>query len=290
MITLSYYPGCSLKTSSSFYERSLKKVLSFYGIELKELDDWSCCGASAAPTIHDGVADVLSARNIAIAEKDGLHLLAPCSACYARTKVAAARIQEDKNTREKVNKAISPFFCTGSVEVKNIIEVFLEYVGPERIADSAAYDLGSILAAPYYGCVLPRIVGVPSSDDVEDPTGMDTLLRALGAFIISWQHKTECCGAGVTITNKKKTTELSGHIMDMAVAAGASVIVTTCPLCQLNLDLLPHLKKDAVNVPVLFLTELFELALFGTIDWKKRHLIPVDDIERSIGAPGDDVA
>ncbi len=290
MITLSYYPGCSLKTSSSFYERSLKKVLSFYGIELKELDDWSCCGASAAPTINDEITDVLGARNIAIAERDSLHLLAPCSACYARTKVAAARIQENRHIRETVNKAITPLVCTGSIEVKNVMEVFLEYIGVERIADSTEYDLGVIRAVAYYGCVLPRIMGVPPSDDVEDPIGMDILLRSLGASITAWQYKTECCGAGATITNKKMTAGLSGHIMDMAVAAGANAIVTTCPLCQLNLDLTPHLKKEAAKVPVFFLTELFELALFGTIEGVKRHLIPVDDIVRSIGTPGDDVA
>ena len=290
MTVLSYYPGCSLKTSSSFYERSLKKVLSFYGIELAELEDWSCCGASAAPTINDEISDVLGARNIAIAEREGLHLLAPCSACYARTKVTAARLRENSVIREMVNEAISPLACTGSVEVKNVMEVFLEYIGAERITDSAVYDLDTIRAVAYYGCVLPRIMGVPSSDDVEDPVGMDTLIRCLGANAIAWQYKTECCGAGSTITNKRTTARLSGRIMDMAASAGANAIVTTCPLCQLNLDLAPHLNKDTPCLPVFFLTELFELALFGTIEWEKRHLIPVDGILRSIGTPGDDVA
>ncbi|HOW54243.1 MAG TPA: heterodisulfide reductase-related iron-sulfur binding cluster [Syntrophorhabdaceae bacterium] len=290
MTTLSYYPGCSLKTSSSFYEHSLRKILSFYGIELKELDDWSCCGASAAPTINDKITDVLGARNIAIAEREGLHLVAPCSACYARTKVAASRIQQDRETREMVNRAISPLVCTGSLEVRNVIEVFLEYIGTERISDSAVYDLGTVRAAAYYGCVLTRTTGAPPSDDIEDPVGMDIILRCLGADPVAWQHKTECCGAGATITNKKMTASLSGHIMDMAAAAGANAVVTTCPLCQLNLDLTPHLKKDSAKLPVFFLTEIFELALFGAIEWGKRHLIPVDDILKSIGTPGDDVA
>ena len=289
MTAFSYYPGCSLKTSSSFYEGSLTKVLNFYGIELKELNDWSCCGASAAPTVHDRLADMLSGRNIAIAEKENLHLLTPCSACYSRTKVSAHRIREDSNIRKMVNDSISPLSCTGSVEVKNVIEVFLEYVGIERIVDSVIYDLGEIKAVPYYGCILPRIMGVPSSDDAEDPVGMDMLLGALGITVIPWQYKTECCGAGATITNRKTTSSLAGHIMDMARTAGAEAIATTCPLCQLNLDILPHLKGGG-GIPVFFLTELFELALFGTIDWKKRHLIPVDGIVGSVCTPGDDVA
>jgi len=288
MITLSYYPGCSLASSSSFYDRSLRKVLAHYGVALDELDDWSCCGAAAAPTIHQDLTDVLAARNIALAEREGLHLLAPCSACYARGKAASLRIAGDKTTRDMVNKALAPLSCTGSVEVKNVIEVFLQYVGVERIAASAAHNLGPIRTVSYYGCLLTRIMGIPSSDDTEEPTGMDVILDALGAVVVPWQYKTECCGAGSTITNSERTAELSGRIMTMAVRAGANAIVTTCPLCQLNLDLIVHLRKNAAVLPVFFLTEIFELALFGVIEGGRRHLIPADDIERSIGAPGGD--
>ncbi|MBP7526285.1 MAG: CoB--CoM heterodisulfide reductase iron-sulfur subunit B family protein [Syntrophorhabdaceae bacterium] len=288
MIALSYYPGCSLASSSSFYDRSLRKVLAYYGVALNELDDWSCCGAAAAPTIHQDLTDVLAARNIALAEREGLHLLAPCSACYARSKAASLKIAGDRATRDMVNQALAPLSCTGSVEVKNVIEVFLQYVGVERIAASAAHKLGPIRAVSYYGCLLTRIMGVPSSDDTEDPTGMDVILDALGAVVVPWQYKTECCGAGSTITNSERTAELSGRIMTMAVRAGANAIVTTCPLCQLNLDLVIHLKKNAATLPVFFLTEIFELALFGAVEGGGRHLIPADDIERSIGAPGGD--
>ena len=118
MIRFSYYPGCSLGSSTDFYDRSLRKVLTFYGIELKELDDWSCCGASAAPTVNEGLSIVLSARNIALAERSGLHLVAPCSACYARTKAAARKIVEDNDTRRMVNEALAPLSCKGNIEVR----------------------------------------------------------------------------------------------------------------------------------------------------------------------------
>jgi len=172
------------------------------------------------------------------------------------------------------------------VEVKNVIEVFLEYVGIERIAAQASYDLARIRAVPYYGCLLPHIMGIPSSDDVEDPTGMDILLEALGATVIPWQYKTECCGADSTVTNSARTAELSGRIMKMATSAGANAIVTTCPLCQVNLDLVTHLAKNIAAVPVFFLTEIFELSLFGTIKGGNRHIIPVTGIERFVGTPG----
>lgn len=290
MITLSYYPGCSLKSSSAFYDRSLRRALSFYGVNLKELDDWSCCGAAAAPAINEELADVLSARNIALAEQAGLHLLAPCSACYARTKAGAVKIAGRRRTRDMVNQALAPMRCSGSVEVKNIIEVFLEYVGIERIAASVEYGIGSIRPVPYYGCLLTRIMGVPSSDDREDPSGMDVLLDALGADVVPWQYKTECCGAGSTVTNSDTTAELSGRIMTMALRAGANAIVTTCPLCQLNLDLTVHLREDLAKIPVLFLTEIFELALFGSTGGTRGHLISMADIERSVETRGGDSA
>lgn len=282
MIALSYYPGCSLSSSSDFYDISLKKVMAFYGVTLKELDDWSCCGASAASTVNEELSLALSARNIALAEGPGLHLVAPCSACYARTKAAARKITEDAEARRIVNDALSPLSCRGNIEVKNIIEVFLEYIGIERIADSAAYDLASIRAVAYYGCLLTRIMGISPSDDVEDPTGMDIILKALGTTVIPWQYKTECCGASATITNGDVTARLSARLIKAAVRSGAQAIVTTCPLCQLNLDLIRYLGGDIRPVPVLFLPEIFELAIFGRISGSARHIVSTGDVEQGI--------
>lgn len=278
MISLTYYPGCSLKTSSRFYEASIKDVLSFYDIELKELDDWSCCGASAAHTINDLLSYALPARNLAIAEKEGYHLFSPCSACYNRSKITNEKIRTDRLLREDINSAIAPLKCSGSIEVKNIIEVFVDYIGVERIAAKLSYDLSSIKIAPYYGCVLTRMPSVMPFDDAENPKSMDDILSALGAYVIQWQYKMECCGASKTITDKDFTVRLSSRIMDMALITGADMIVTPCPLCQLNLDLLPLLGRGTDNIPVLFLSEVFELAIFGRLQGKGSHIVPLDGI------------
>ncbi len=282
MINLSYYPGCSARSSSDFYDLSLKKILAFYGVRLEELDDWSCCGASAASTVNEGLSAALSARNIALAEKKGRHLVVPCSACYARTKATALKVAEDASTRLRVNDAISPLECRGNIEVKNIIEVFLEYIGIERIAGAVSHDLAQVRAAAYYGCLLARIPGIAPSDDIEDPVGMDIILEALGTTVIPWQYKTECCGASVTITNGKRTAGLSGRLIEAAHRAGANAIVTTCPLCQLNLDLIVHLDERVKPLPVFFLPEIFELALFGKTDGSARHIMDTKDIERLV--------
>ena len=248
MITLSYFPGCSLTSSSSFYDRSLRKVLSFYGVELRELEDWSCCGAAAAPAMNHELTDVLNARNIAIAERSGLHLLAPCSACYARTRASALRIAGDRPTRERVNEALAPMSAKGSVEVRNIIEALLQYVGVERVAASVAYGIGSVRAVPYYGCLLTRIMDVPSSDDIEDPSGMDVLLDALGTSVLPWQFKTECCGAGSTATASDRTAQLSGRIMAMAVKAGVTVRKVDMKALQRHLIEMKILPPDVLTM------------------------------------------
>jgi heterodisulfide reductase subunit B len=282
MAALTYYPGCSLKTSSKFYETSIKQVFSSYGIEIQELPDWSCCGASAAHTVDDRLAHALVARNLALAEARDHHFFAPCSACYIRSKVTNERMRQDKEFRKDINNVISPLKCLGTGEVKNIIEVLHDHVGIELIARGLRYDLSSLKAVPYYGCVLTRVMGMEAFDDKENPTSMDSLLWALGVELISWPYKMECCGASKTLTNKDVTYTLSGKIMDRAILLGADAIVTPCPLCQLNLDLLPYLGRTEKALPILFLSEVFELALFGRLTGSNSHMIAIDEIVKKV--------
>lgn len=282
LVTLTYYPGCSLKTSSRFYEESFKAVFSFFGIGHKELEDWSCCGASAAHTIDELLGYTLAGRNLALAEREGHHLFAPCSACYNRSKITNTRIREDSGLREEINKTLYPLQCTGTVEVKNIIEVLHDHVGIELTAQRVAYDLSSIRVVPYYGCVLTRIMKMDAFDDKEDPTSMDSLIWSTGAELVNWPYKMECCGASKTLTDKDMTLKLSSRIMEMALSLGADAIVTPCPLCQLNLDLLPYLGHKGRSVPVLFLTEVLELALFGILKGTGSHIIPVDEVVKKV--------
>ena len=280
---LSYYPGCSLKTSSRFYEASIRKVFSHYGIELEEVDDWSCCGASAAHTIDEHLAHLLSARNLALAEARDYPLFAPCSACYIRSRMTNEKVRDDADFQTEVNKALAPLVCEGTLEVKNIIEVLEEYVGVEAMAKNNRHDLSGLKAVPYYGCVLTRTMRITPYDDKENPESMDVLIEALGMKVVAWPYKMECCGAGKTLTDKDVTRRLSEKIMDMAITLGADVIVTPCPLCQMNLDLLPLIGRTAASLPVLFLPEVFELALFGSLTGTGSHIIPADGVLKKIG-------
>jgi heterodisulfide reductase subunit B2 len=282
MLTLSYYPGCSLKTGSRFYETSIRKVFSAYNIGLKEIDDWSCCGASAAHTIDDELAHAMTGRNLALAEKEGADFFAPCSACYSRSKITNDTIRQDSGIRQRVNHFIGPLECTGSLEVKNIVEVLDEHIGVSAIAKSRKFDLSGLRVVPYYGCVLTRLMRVKPYDDRENPQSMDRLLEALGVQILEWPFKMECCGASKTITSRDMTVRLSERIMERAVKAGADAIVTPCPLCQMNLDLLPSLGSRTKDIPILFLSEVFELALFGGMLGGTSHLVKADGIAEKV--------
>jgi len=282
MVTLTYYPGCSLKTGSKFYEASIQKVFSTYGIELRELPDWSCCGASAAHTIDEEIAHVLVARNLALAEKEELNFFAPCSACYSRSKITNDTIRTDISLQDRLNSAIAPLECTGSLEIKNIIEVLDDHVGVSVIAKKKRFDLSDLRVVPYYGCVLTRLMRVKPFDDREDPRSMDALLGALGATVLAWPFKMECCGAAKTLTDKEMTVRLSERIMSRAIGAGADAIVTPCPLCQMNLDLLPSLGSTAPVIPTLFLSEVFELALYGRMIGMGSHFVAADPVLKKI--------
>jgi heterodisulfide reductase subunit B len=278
MATLAYYPGCSLKSSSKFYEASIQKIFGRYGITLKEIEDWSCCGASAGHTIDDKLGHALAARNLALAEKAEYDLFAPCSACYNRAKVTNEMIRSDSALQAEMNRAIEPLQTSAAIEVKNIIEVLDDYVGVEVLARDKRYDLSALKVVPYYGCVLTRMMRVSPYDDKENPESMDRLLFAAGLEVVRWPFKMECCGASKTLTNKDMTLRLSNRIMDMAITLGADAIITPCPLCQMNLDLLPSLGRSKESLPVLFLSEVFELALYGKMDGAGSHMIAANKI------------
>ena len=278
MVTLSYFPGCSLKTGSKFYETSVRKVFSSYGIELKEIDDWSCCGASAAHTVDEELAHALVARNLALAEKEDAPFFAPCSACYSRSKITNDTVKMDSELQNKVNSLIGPLECTGSLEIKNIIEVLDDHVGLSAIAKQRNVRPVRREGRPYYGCVLTRLMRVKPYDDRENPESMDRLLEALGVEVLPWPFKMECCGASKTLTDREMTVRLSERIMERACATGADAIVTPCPLCQMNLDLLPSLGSTKPFVPVLFLSEVFELALYGQLVGLRSHLLAANAV------------
>ncbi|MBA4373216.1 MAG: CoB--CoM heterodisulfide reductase [Thermodesulfovibrio sp.] len=263
---LAYYPGCSLHASSQLYDVQCKMVFSNLGIELKEIDDWNCCGATAAAKTDDFLAIALPARNLGIADATGLsEIMIPCSSCYSRTLVSQQRLSCDPELKNAINAELGQK-VEGKIKVSNILEVLKTKVTSGELAAKAGRKLEGLKAACYYGCLLTRFpCDVPVSDDVENPQGMEIVCKSLGVETIDWSYKTDCCGASASVNDAEESQLLMSRIMKDAAARGANCYVATCPLCQFNLDAYQDEvgKKYGIEqrLPVYFITELIGLSM-----------------------------
>jgi heterodisulfide reductase subunit B len=263
-VKLGYYPGCALHGSSNDYEMSVRAVLAALGVELRELDDWICCGATAAHSLNEKLAVALPARNLALAERDGLgNLLAPCPMCSMQLLKAGWALARDEGLRREMSDVVE-LPLAGSTTVLNIIQVFQQF-GYEAIGERALRPLTDFRPACYYGCLLTRPPQVLAFDDCEQPASMESLLKRLGADPVDWNYKTECCGAGMTMANEATVLELSHKIIGNAQAHGANCLVVACPMCHVNLDMKQAdvERRYAVRhaMPVYYLSDLVGLAL-----------------------------
>ncbi len=280
-IQIAYFPGCSLHSSAKEYNDSIKVSLGSLGVDLREVPDWNCCGATAAHSLNESLALALPARNLALAEREGLSLFAPCSACYHRFILANRVLQKDEEKLLEVNELIEPLNYKGSTEVRNILEILVEDVGLKRIKRAVKRPLKGIRVVSYYGCLLTRVPHSKASDDRENPVYMDRVMEAIGAEAVPWPSKMDCCGASLNVTEEAIVCRLSGHILDNAQAVQADAIVTSCTLCQMNLDLMQSGTKPeyshSAGLPVFYVSELLALALGRELpagQWKKHFVDP----------------
>jgi len=272
-----FYPGCSMKGSAREYSESLLAVAHALGRELPEIPDWNCCGATAAHNLDRDLALALPARILAAAEKDGMdEVLVPCAACYSRLSVTRHELLEDEKLRHKISGLIEADY-RGTARVLNIIE-WLD--GIPELASKVKVPFGRRVAC-YYGCLLVRPAGIVKFDRPEEPQAMDRLMKKMGAEPLDWAFKTECCGAGFSVSRTDLVARLSGLILEDAVARGAEAVIVACPMCHLNLDMRrPNIEKSAgkkYTIPVIYITQALGLAL--GIEAKKlglqRHKVAV---------------
>jgi heterodisulfide reductase subunit B len=260
-----YYPGCSLEGTALEYDVSTRAMLKLAGVELLELEDWTCCGATAAENVGRLLSLVLPARNLALAQKmnPGLDILVPCSACYLNLKKVAVKIRTDPELLTQINAVLAPEHLTlsGPVNVKHLLEVLVKDIGPERLADRISHPLPGLTIAPYYGCQCLRPFAV--FDDPEQPRSMEGLIRAAGADVFEWSMGPKCCGASHMNTKMEVGLTLCGAIL--AAAQAADAIVTVCPMCQMNLEgyqkKLSRTAAQAMPTSVLYLPQLLGLAM-----------------------------
>jgi len=260
-----YYPGCSLHSTSKEYDISTRAVAEMLGIELHEIPDWICCGASPAHTTLHYLSLALPVKNLLITQSTGANELAvSCAACFNRLKAANHIVKTDEEKREKINELLKDRY-KGEIKIKHFLEIIVKEYGLEKITQRIIRKLIGLKVVCYYGCLLVRPPKIMEFDDVENPQMMDKLMTELGAESLDWPYKVECCGAAFSLTKTDIVLKLGNDILQAAKDAGADCVVVACPLCQSNLDLrqkeIEKKYNTKLNIPILYFTQLLGLAL-----------------------------
>ena len=270
---VSYYPGCSLEGTAIEYGRSTEAVCKTLGVALKELEDWSCCGASSAHVTNDYLSIALPAKDLEQAEKAGLDLVIPCAACYQRVKVAEKELSGDHRI-----EGIA-YQCKGNIKIKHLADFIWDSVGEKQIVSKVKKPLKGLKPVCYYGCLTTRPPKITDAEDSEDPQSMDSIMKSLGADVKNWSYKTDCCGGSLQFTRLDIAKKLMERLLDMVQEAGADCIVVGCPMCHGNLDWRQkEIEEDTGKqyaLPIYYFTELMGLAYGdpGLDGWLGKHMV-----------------
>ncbi len=267
-----YYPGCSMESSAKAYSESLTAICEPIGLHLEEINDWNCCGATEYIGISLTPAYSLITRNLALAaqQANGTRtVVAPCSACYLNLAKADYYMQERPILGENVNTALAAgglHYDPGSLFIRHLLDVIINDVGLDVVKSKVVRPLTGLRVAPYLGCMVPRPDYEHRWSNPEYPNELDRLLKTLGAEVIDFPLKTHCCGGHMTQIGPNTAFELIRRLVSSADQYKADVMVTLCPMCQMNIDAYQgemnrHFHTD-YRMPIIFFTQLMGLA-FG---------------------------
>ena len=283
---IGYYPGCSLEGTSKEYSDSLFAVSEKCGVVLEEISDWNCCGASAAHSMNHDLSVALPARTLALAEKQGItEIVIPCAACYSRLSQSQNELNQNFVTKTRIESYLD-LKISGSLKLMTVIEFLQKYIFP--VADKHVVNKLNQKTACYYGCMLIRPKEISTFERTEDPMEMEDVMKIAGASPVKWAYKTECCGAGLSVSRTDIVAKLSGKILEDAADNGAETIIVACPMCHMNLDMRrPNIKeqiKKDINIPVLFITQALGLSMGISADklGLNKHFVPTDSAVKCI--------
>jgi heterodisulfide reductase subunit B len=286
-----YYPGCSLAGTSRECEEAIQATMRTLGVEWKELEEWNCCGAASATGISYLLSLALPARNLALAEQADADLVTGCTRCYLNLIRTKHYIENNTNLRDDVNAVLAEagIQYSGTARLRHLLDIFINDIGLDVVAEKVKQPLDGLKVAAYYGCC-QGMWTYAQFDSVEDPTCFDRLLTALGAEVVHYPLKTACCGGVLSISKPSVGRNLIGDLLAAGIAADADCIVTACPLCKFNLDCFQKeagkIKDTQFNIPVLFLAQLMGLA-FGlppkTLGLQ-RNIVSPDAVYKKIAA------
>jgi len=269
---VSYYPGCSLEGTALDYAASIDGVATLLDLELVELDDWNCCGASAAHSLNHRLSLALPTRNLMIADRAGRDVVAPCALCFNRLKVAEKALTGGKGAELDV-----PY--RGAIKIWDLLDYLTQDAFLTTISQKVVKPLEGLKAVCYYGCLVARPPAITDKADYENPQNMERLLKVLGVTPLEWSFKTDCCGAGLAVARPDIIHTLVQRLYERALAAGADCFVVSCQMCQANLDFSQERISEKFGrdyyLPVFYFTELIALAFgFPKVKaWLEGHLV-----------------
>lgn len=281
MSRFSYFPGCSLHSTAREYDESIRAIAGPLGLELHEIEDWCCCGATPAHALDPEAANILGLWNLSHAKRAGEDpLLTGCASCFARLRAVREEMDAHPDhlddARARLGLKEDP-----RIDVVHVAQVLMQDGTRDRLKAAIQRPLTGLKVACYYGCLLTRPRGDRAVDDVEDPQILEDLVRLVGAEPVDWPLRLDCCGASMALPRPDLVSELSGKLLVMAHERGAHALLVACPLCHSNLDF----KQASIlgglgatwRIPVLYLTQMIGLALgipASTLGLN-RHYVPV---------------
>ncbi len=260
-----YYPGCSLETAGKPYDLSVREVFGALGVGLREIEGWNCCGATMYMSINKMVGYSVAARNLALAQDMGLEICAPCNSCYTILRKTNRHIAWDPASRDKINEALGAAGLSYNkmVEIRHPLDILVNDVKLDKVIEASKFRYHGLKVAPYYGCQLVR--PVYHFDDLDDPQTMDRLLEAIGIEAVEFPDKVRCCGGMLMTTFEEIALRLNNDLLTHAEEAGAEVIATACPLCQINLECYQQQINDRFgtehHLPIFYFSQLVGMAL-----------------------------
>ncbi|MCK5310671.1 MAG: CoB--CoM heterodisulfide reductase iron-sulfur subunit B family protein [Desulfobacteraceae bacterium] len=267
-----YYPGCSLEGTAREYNISTISLMKALGATLIEIDNWSCCGASAAQSVSDLLSYILPARNLAIAEKmsseigktnEKYDILVPCSACYLNLKKVTEDIKTNPQLFSIINEVLKEenLVLKNTLQVRHLLDIIVNDFDINSFAAKAKLSFNDFTVAPYYGCQCLRPFHV--FDNPEKPKSMEPFILATGAAVHSWEMGPKCCGASHMSTKPEVGQTLVGNILK--ASKGADMILTVCPMCQMNLEAfqqkISKFNNESYNITILYLPQFMGMAM-----------------------------
>ncbi len=273
----SFYPGCSSerRASASNYMVSVESMCKKLDIKLNEIPDWNCCGASIGYAQGGELPrHVMNARNLAISEQvnKGQDVVATCAACWLGAKETKDRLAHDNDLLAETNEALREagmnLVYKGEQQVRHMVEVLIEDLGYDELRKPVVKPLEGMKIAGYVGCQTNRPFGI-AGESFENPKYLDHLVEIVGAEPVeNYDQKVTCCGGALAFSEPEKSQAQIKKIVESAYDYGAEMIVTPCPVCQMNVEIYQgQINKrygTKFNMPVTYYSQLMTVAYGGS--------------------------